>query len=82
MAAAAAAVAAAAAAALLPSPVPPNAVVPTVPHLSPQVGGLPLGIVSSQSVGTTSVLYLCCCVLCVRAVCVQKLFQKSAKYLL
>ncbi|XP_032578799.1 C-terminal-binding protein isoform X6 [Drosophila sechellia] len=39
--AAAAAVAAAAAAALLPSPVPP--------HLSPQVGGLPLGIVSSQS---------------------------------
>nr|NP_001014617.1 C-terminal binding protein, isoform E [Drosophila melanogaster]O46036.3 RecName: Full=C-terminal-binding protein; Short=CtBP protein; AltName: Full=dCtBP [Drosophila melanogaster]AAX52947.1 C-terminal binding protein, isoform E [Drosophila melanogaster] len=39
--AAAAAVAAAAAAALLPSPVPS--------HLSPQVGGLPLGIVSSQS---------------------------------
>ncbi|EDW24871.1 C-terminal binding protein [Drosophila persimilis] len=39
---------AAAAAALLPSPVPPTAV-PTVPHLSPQVGGLPLGIVSSQS---------------------------------
>ncbi|XP_017139825.1 C-terminal-binding protein isoform X4 [Drosophila miranda] len=34
---------AAAAAALLPSPVPPTAV-PTVPHLSPQVGGLPLGI--------------------------------------
>ncbi|XP_032593554.1 C-terminal-binding protein isoform X2 [Drosophila grimshawi] len=50
MAAAAAAVAAAAAAALLPSPVPPNAAaVPTVPHLSPQIGGLPLGIVSSQS---------------------------------
>ncbi|XP_032593556.1 C-terminal-binding protein isoform X4 [Drosophila grimshawi] len=45
MAAAAAAVAAAAAAALLPSPVPPNAAaVPTVPHLSPQIGGLPLGI--------------------------------------
>ncbi|EDW97180.1 C-terminal-binding protein isoform X5 [Drosophila suzukii] len=40
-AAAAAVAAAAAAAALLPSPVPP--------HLSPQVGGLPLGIVSSQS---------------------------------
>ncbi|KQS39165.1 C-terminal-binding protein isoform X2 [Drosophila erecta] len=37
----AAAAAAAAVAALLPSPVPP--------HLSPQVGGLPLGIVSSQS---------------------------------
>ncbi|XP_034113382.1 C-terminal-binding protein isoform X6 [Drosophila sulfurigaster albostrigata] len=47
--AAAAAAVAAAAAALLPSPVPPNAAVPTVPHLSPQVGGLPLGIVSSQS---------------------------------
>ncbi|BFF90693.1 C-terminal-binding protein [Drosophila madeirensis] len=46
--AAAAAAVAAAAAALLPSPVPPT-VVPTVPHLSPQVGGLPLGIVSSQS---------------------------------
>ncbi|XP_022211452.1 C-terminal-binding protein isoform X2 [Drosophila obscura] len=46
--AAAAAAVAAAAAALLPSPVPPTAV-PTVPHLSPQVGGLPLGIVSSQS---------------------------------
>ncbi|XP_034113380.1 C-terminal-binding protein isoform X4 [Drosophila sulfurigaster albostrigata] len=42
--AAAAAAVAAAAAALLPSPVPPNAAVPTVPHLSPQVGGLPLGI--------------------------------------
>ncbi|XP_022211454.1 C-terminal-binding protein isoform X4 [Drosophila obscura] len=41
--AAAAAAVAAAAAALLPSPVPPTAV-PTVPHLSPQVGGLPLGI--------------------------------------
>ncbi|XP_016976608.1 C-terminal-binding protein isoform X6 [Drosophila rhopaloa] len=40
-AAAAAVAAAAAAAALLPSPV--------LPHLSPQVGGLPLGIVSSQS---------------------------------
>ncbi|XP_064552785.1 C-terminal-binding protein isoform X2 [Drosophila montana] len=50
-AAAAVAAAAAAAAALLPSPVPPPnaAAVPTVPHLSPQVGGLPLGIVSSQS---------------------------------
>ncbi|KAM8705154.1 hypothetical protein ACLKA7_009589 [Drosophila subpalustris] len=48
-AAAAVAAAAAAAAALLPSPVPPNAALPTVPHLSPQVGGLPLGIVSSQS---------------------------------
>ncbi|KAM8705155.1 hypothetical protein ACLKA7_009589 [Drosophila subpalustris] len=43
-AAAAVAAAAAAAAALLPSPVPPNAALPTVPHLSPQVGGLPLGI--------------------------------------
>ncbi|KRF78788.1 C-terminal-binding protein isoform X2 [Drosophila virilis] len=45
------AAAAAAAAALLPSPVPPPnaAAVPTVPHLSPQIGGLPLGIVSSQS---------------------------------
>ncbi|XP_064552787.1 C-terminal-binding protein isoform X4 [Drosophila montana] len=45
-AAAAVAAAAAAAAALLPSPVPPPnaAAVPTVPHLSPQVGGLPLGI--------------------------------------
>ncbi|XP_030559172.1 C-terminal-binding protein isoform X5 [Drosophila novamexicana] len=50
-AAVAVAAAAAAAAALLPSPVPPPnaAAVPTVPHLSPQVGGLPLGIVSSQS---------------------------------
>ncbi|XP_034485248.1 C-terminal-binding protein isoform X5 [Drosophila innubila] len=48
-AAAAVAAAAAAAAALLPSPVPPNTALPTVPHLSPQVGGLPLGIVSSQS---------------------------------
>ncbi|XP_032289538.1 C-terminal-binding protein isoform X3 [Drosophila virilis] len=40
------AAAAAAAAALLPSPVPPPnaAAVPTVPHLSPQIGGLPLGI--------------------------------------
>ncbi|XP_030559170.1 C-terminal-binding protein isoform X3 [Drosophila novamexicana] len=45
-AAVAVAAAAAAAAALLPSPVPPPnaAAVPTVPHLSPQVGGLPLGI--------------------------------------
>ncbi|KAL7729952.1 hypothetical protein ACLKA6_009258 [Drosophila palustris] len=43
-AAAAVAAAAAAAAALLPSPVPPNAALPTVPHLSPQVGGMPLGI--------------------------------------
>ncbi|XP_034485247.1 C-terminal-binding protein isoform X4 [Drosophila innubila] len=43
-AAAAVAAAAAAAAALLPSPVPPNTALPTVPHLSPQVGGLPLGI--------------------------------------
>ncbi|XP_030369302.1 C-terminal-binding protein isoform X2 [Scaptodrosophila lebanonensis] len=50
---AAVAAAAAAAAALLPSPVPPQpssaAGLPTVPHLSPQVGGLPLGIVSSQA---------------------------------
>ncbi|KAH8250026.1 C-terminal-binding protein isoform X2 [Drosophila bipectinata] len=54
VAAAAAAVAAAAAAAALlpvPSPVPqvPSNSVPSVPHLSPQVAGLPLGIVSSQS---------------------------------
>ncbi|XP_030239311.1 C-terminal-binding protein isoform X3 [Drosophila navojoa] len=49
-AAVAVAAAAAAAAALMPSTVPPqNAAVPPVPHLSPQVGGLPLGIVSSQS---------------------------------
>ncbi|XP_023034691.1 C-terminal-binding protein isoform X2 [Drosophila willistoni] len=43
-----AAAAAAVVAALLPPSVPPFAE-QTVPHLSPQVGGLPLGIVSSQS---------------------------------